>query len=124
MRKPGQNGEKMADESLEVKAKYTFSIINNSPSLVIRVNHGKELKNALAAILPDYKACVDAIKNATEKRPTTTQSVQSAPPVQPPVQQKIGDVNEGSKCMRCGAERVLNPKTGKWFCKDKCWLRS
>ena len=25
-------------------------------------------------------------------------------------------------CSFCGAEKVLNPKTGKWFCKEKCWL--
>lgn len=27
------------------------------------------------------------------------------------------------KCNQCGAERVLNPKTGKMFCKEKCWLK-
>lgn len=26
-------------------------------------------------------------------------------------------------CNKCGAELVLNPKTGKMFCKDKCWLK-
>lgn len=26
-------------------------------------------------------------------------------------------------CNKCGAEKVLNPKTNKWFCKDKCWLK-
>ncbi len=25
-------------------------------------------------------------------------------------------------CHKCGAEMVLNPKTGKKFCKDKCFL--
>jgi len=25
-------------------------------------------------------------------------------------------------CQDCGAEKVLNPKTGKTFCKNKCWL--
>lgn len=25
-------------------------------------------------------------------------------------------------CRKCGAENVYNPKTGKVFCKDKCWL--
>ena len=25
-------------------------------------------------------------------------------------------------CKSCGSERVLNPKTGKVFCKAKCWL--
>ena len=26
-------------------------------------------------------------------------------------------------CEKCGAELVQNPKTGKWFCKEKCWLK-
>jgi ribosomal protein L37AE/L43A len=26
-------------------------------------------------------------------------------------------------CNKCGAEMVKNPKTNKWFCKDKCWLK-
>lgn len=26
-------------------------------------------------------------------------------------------------CRKCGAEMVKNPKTGNWFCKDKCWLK-
>lgn len=27
------------------------------------------------------------------------------------------------KCQFCGADRVQNPKTGKIFCSDKCWLK-
>lgn len=26
------------------------------------------------------------------------------------------------KCRSCGGDMVLNPKTGKTFCKNKCWL--
>ena len=26
-------------------------------------------------------------------------------------------------CPRCGGEKILNPKTGKYFCKAKCWLK-
>lgn len=26
-------------------------------------------------------------------------------------------------CKNCGAKRVLNPKTGKMFCSNKCWLK-
>lgn len=33
-------------------------------------------------------------------------------------QQPVGD-----SCQRCGGEIVHNPRTGKNFCKDKCWLR-
>lgn len=32
-------------------------------------------------------------------------------------------INNGLKCKKCGAELVKNPKTGSWFCKDKCWLK-
>jgi hypothetical protein len=27
-------------------------------------------------------------------------------------------------CKKCGAQMVLNPKTTKMFCKDKCWLKA
>ena len=27
-------------------------------------------------------------------------------------------------CKFCGSESVLNPKTGKVFCKEKCWLKN
>lgn len=27
------------------------------------------------------------------------------------------------KCSFCGAPKVYNPKTGKTFCQDKCWLK-
>jgi len=27
-------------------------------------------------------------------------------------------------CRQCGGERVLNPKTQKMFCKNKCWLNT
>lgn len=28
----------------------------------------------------------------------------------------------GQKCRKCGSKIVKNPKTGKWFCENKCWL--
>src|SRR5690606_10420847 len=27
------------------------------------------------------------------------------------------------RCADCGADKVKNPKTGKIFCKEKCWLK-
>lgn len=36
--------------------------------------------------------------------------------------EKVGGKEE-RKCEKCGAEMVHNPKTGKWFCKEKCWLK-
>ena len=29
---------------------------------------------------------------------------------------------DNQKCKKCGAKMVKNPKTGKWFCSEKCWL--
>ena len=26
-------------------------------------------------------------------------------------------------CKKCGAKMVKNPKTGSWFCENKCWLK-
>ncbi len=33
------------------------------------------------------------------------------------------DKPEHGSCEKCGADKVLNPKTDKIFCKDKCWLK-
>jgi hypothetical protein len=30
---------------------------------------------------------------------------------------------KNKECQNCGAEMVKNPKTGKWFCSEKCWLK-
>lgn len=30
--------------------------------------------------------------------------------------------NDNNKCKKCGAKMVKNPKTGNWFCSEKCWL--
>jgi len=32
--------------------------------------------------------------------------------------------NEGDLCNKCGKAKIVkNPKTGKTFCEDKCWLQ-
>jgi len=30
---------------------------------------------------------------------------------------------ENKTCDQCGTAYVLSPKTGKWFCPNKCWLK-
>jgi hypothetical protein len=32
--------------------------------------------------------------------------------------------NNLGRCKFCGSENVRNPKTGKIFCADKCWLKN
>jgi len=34
------------------------------------------------------------------------------------------DKQDYGECNTCGAPRVKNPKTGKIFCSDKCWLKN
>jgi len=34
------------------------------------------------------------------------------------------DKQDYGECNTCGAPRVKNPKTGKIFCSDKCWLKT
>lgn len=47
-----------------------------------------------------------------------TQPVKTQPS---PVKQATGGAE--SKCAKCDAPMVRNPKTGKDFCQDKCWLK-
>lgn len=118
-------------------AKYTVSFINNSPSLVIRVEHGKELENALTSILPDYRKFVDAIKNATEKKQEQIANEQPPAPTEPryvPVQEpRVVPVAQPQavqpqtpqqfeqKCEDCGSLKIKSMK-GNMYCPNKCWL--
>lgn len=45
------------------------------------------------------------------------QPTQSAQPTQPTAQ-------TAKTCKDCGAKMIFNPKTGKWFCENKCWLKN
>jgi len=35
---------------------------------------------------------------------------------------KAKETSGADVCNKCGAEMVVNPKTGKRFCSNKCWL--
>lgn len=48
----------------------------------------------------------DAINDEQPKTPTTTT-----------------EKKEYGFCLKCWAENIKNPKTGKIFCKEKCWLK-
>lgn len=63
----------------------------------------------------DSVASVDEINKATYTPNTKTQAVKTTT--------ATPDIMEGHKCKKCGGEMVLNPKTGNWFCKNKCWLK-
>ena len=57
----------------------------------------------------------DEFVEAKKKANAIISKVEAAPQVA--AQPKPSDV-----CNKCGAEMINNPKTGKWFCKNKCWL--
>ena len=95
-------------------ATYTLSFINGSPGIVIRADHSVELDNRIGKVLPLFKR----FKAAIETAPNNPRNQQ---PTQPDhAQQQIIQ----QPCNNCGGERVLNPKTGKVFCKAKCWLQN
>lgn len=56
------------------------------------------------------------------KGKATTPSVQ--PQNAPQRTQTQNTTQSTQKCEKCGADKVNNPKTGKWFCKEKCWLKN
>lgn len=52
---------------------------------------------------------------ATQQRPDSRPAYQVSRPETPRHE-------TAQACKDCGAEMVNNPKTGKWFCSEKCWL--
>ncbi len=72
--------------------------------LVIRAENWEEFK--------EYKKKANAI----------IEKVQPQGEPEPPAEPRPEPKKEAN-CNKCGAEMVLNPKTGKWFCVKKCWLK-
>jgi hypothetical protein len=78
-----------------------------------------------------YKAITGAIKYIFMKNfliptgddPENEKKPISQPTYQPVPQTTNQPANNQQNCPKCGAEMVYNPKTGKTFCKDKCWLK-
>lgn len=73
--------------------------------VVVRANDIEEFQQALAQMKP----IVDALEKDMPQKSNPVDNMQK---------QLLNQ-----KCKKCGAEMVLNPKTGKVFCKDKCWLQ-
>lgn len=96
-----------------MEKKYQFSKFlgeNRDEQIVIRCDTWAEFVEA--------KKNIDLIINKREEivDPRTTQA--------PNKTEKPIPVSEFEKtCQRCGAKMVTNPKTGKIFCEQKCWLK-
>ena len=76
----------------------------------------------------DSIASVDEINKANNRQGAQKEWVPDDLPVDPyPPDEMPWDIPEDNKpkeekCKNCGAKMVTNPKTGKVFCSDKCWL--
>lgn len=101
---------------IETYNKYQYSLFtgeNREGQLVFRADTYEELiLQCLEAgiILPTKKVAVTQPQVQQIAQPTPEQ-------VNAPAGKSLG------LCSKCGAEMVRNPKTGKIFCKDKCWLK-
>lgn len=57
-----------------------------------------------------------------KEKGTPPKTTQIEEPVKPP-QVSPGEDKSGKTCPHCNkAKMIYNPKTGKYFCEDKCWL--
>ena len=84
--------------------KYQYSkFLNSQDQVVVRSDNEAE-----------FTKMVEFVKDFG-KAPTKTYKPQ---PTQTRQTLKAGD-----QCPKCGANMVLNPKTGKVFCEEKCWLK-
>lgn len=91
----------------------TISIINNNPGLVIRANNNDEYTESLRWAIPAFKALRKVYLEYLKEEVTPQNDV-------------VAHANQAASsyppCKSCGGEQVYNPKTGKIFCKSKCWL--
>ena len=85
--------------------KYQMTYLKGPINVTVRLDDKDQVVEAVA----------DLVSQARKNIELTQQTPYQAKPVK--------DANEGTVCRTCGAERVLNPKTNKWFCKDKCWTK-
>ena len=102
-----------------MEKKYQYSKFlgeNREEQVVIRADNWEEFKEAafnigikVENIAGEEKADSYQVRRTTQT-PNETEKPQSV-------------IEYQKSCPQCGAEKVLNPKTGKWFCKDKCWLK-
>jgi hypothetical protein len=95
--------------------KYQYSKFigeNREEQIVIRCDTWAEFTEAKKNI--DSLINPQPVQEYRENR--TTQA-----PNKPDVPQSVEQFDK--VCNQCGGEKVLNPKTGKMFCKAKCWLK-
>ncbi len=96
--------------------KLQYSKFVGQDQFVVRSNNKVEFLD-LVAFIDDFCS-----KTTTPKKTTVAPVQKTFPPStgnSPYKKQEVGET-----CNQCGeAEIVLNPKTGKTFCKNKCWLK-
>lgn len=89
-----------------------FAGANRDEQVVVRCDNWDEFLEAVAHVEKEFFP--SPVKPIVDTRTTQAPDKTETPiPVEQFEQQ----------CPYCGGEKILNPKTGKWFCKAKCWLR-
>lgn len=99
---------------IETYNKFQYSeFIGEKGQLVFRADTYEELMHQCleaGIILPTKRVAVSQPQVQQIAQPTPEQ-------VSAPAEKSLG------RCSKCGADMVHNPKTGKNFCKLKCWLK-
>lgn len=74
----------------------------------------------------DQKGAKPSWNEETNKQATQSINLQAAQPIKKsePIEEEPEETKRSPmSCWKCGAGWINNPKTGKWFCKEKCWLK-
>ena len=102
------------------KSTVRISYSNKAGHRLLNVSYETEVENAFVKEIMDEKTQmlmdhVDAKLDSLKAEETIKEQFPASSP---------DNVDEGyGLCNKCGSARVKNPKTGKIFCKDKCWLK-
>lgn len=87
---------------------------NRDEQVVVRCDNWDEFLDAMDNIENEFFVAPAPIKPIVD-----TRTIQAPNKTAIPI--PVSEFEK--KCQRCGAQMVTNPKTGKIFCKEKCWLR-
>jgi len=119
MNLPVLDGANKAQKNVDYtyKTKFSEKIVNAATMFDINTAIMRCLTKNLAMFgLGHYiYAGEDFPENEVGTKTTQTIKTNTTIPAEP--------TEELGRCKKCGAENVFNPKTGKIFCKDKCWTK-
>jgi hypothetical protein len=85
------------------------------------------LKNTLLYTFLVPTGAIDDTDNTHSDNLPNRPAQPQRPPTPPQPAVDMDDVYDrgmvGQNCKKCQGKMVKNPKTGSWFCENKCWLK-